>query len=112
MWVSQIQMPPTKNHRTFMNMFRQPGWGSLRVMWDPKGHRARMPSFMLCRPKGMPMMVIMRVSPPRKYSMAISRPPKRTQMMLPMVFMAADQMTTAVPLVATMSMELVSPMVS
>ena len=25
MWVSHIQMPPTKNHSTFMKMLRQPG---------------------------------------------------------------------------------------
>ena len=68
MWVSQIQMPPMKNQSTFINMFRHPGCGSLRLICEPKGQMANKPSFMLCNPNGMPMMVIISAKPLRKYS--------------------------------------------
>ena len=34
-WVIHIHMPPIKNHSTFMNRFRQPGCGSLRLIFEP-----------------------------------------------------------------------------
>ena len=58
MCVSHIQMPPTKNHSTFMKMLRQPGCDSRHFTFVPNGQMASIPSFMLCKPKGMPMMVI------------------------------------------------------
>jgi hypothetical protein len=36
MWVRQIQMPPTKNHSTFMNMLRQLGCDSFHFTFEPK----------------------------------------------------------------------------
>ena len=50
------------------------------------GQMASIPSFRLCKPKGMPMMVIISISPAMKYSKAICRPPNMTQMMFPNVF--------------------------
>ena len=86
MWVSHIQMPPTKNHRTFMKMLRQPGCDSFHFTFEPKGQMASMPNFILCKPNGMPMMVIISISPAMKYSKAICKPPNMTQMMFPNVF--------------------------
>ena len=86
MWVSHIQMPPTKNHRTFMKMFRQPGCDSRHFTFVPNGQMASIPSFRLCKPKGMPMMVIISISPAMKYSKAMCKPPNMTQMMFPNVF--------------------------
>ena len=71
-------------------MFRQPGCGSLRLICDPKGHNASKPSFKLCNPNGMPMMVIISAKPLRRYSMAIRSPPKITQIMFPIVFIPLD----------------------
>ncbi len=86
MWVSHIQMPPTKNHSTFMKMLRQPGCDSRHFTFVPNGQMASIPSFRLCKPKGMPMMVIISISPAMKYSKAMCRPPNTIQMMFPNVF--------------------------
>ena len=86
MWVSHIQMPPTKNHRTFMKMLRQPGCDGFHFTFVPNGQMASIPSFRLCKPKGMPMMVIISISPAMKYSKAMCKPPNMTQMMFPKVF--------------------------
>ena len=47
MWVSQIHMPPTMNHSTFMNMLRQPGCDGFHFTCVPNGQMASIPSFML-----------------------------------------------------------------
>ena len=86
MWVSHIQMPPTKNHSTFMKMLRQPGCDSRHFTFVPNGQMASIPSFRLCKPNGMPMMVIISITPAMKYSKAICRPPNTIQMMFPNVF--------------------------
>ena len=86
MWVSQIQIPPTKNHSTFMNMLRQPGWDDFHFTFVPNGQIASTPSFMLCNPNGIPTIVIIRISPAMKYSMAICKPPNNIHMMFPNVF--------------------------
>ncbi len=80
-------MPPTKNHSTFMNMLRQPGCDSFHFTFEPKGQIASTPNFILCKPNGMPMMVIISTSPAMKYSMAVCSPPKINQIMLPNSFM-------------------------
>ena len=72
MWVSHIQMSPTKNHSTFMKMLRQPGCDSRHFTFVPNGQMASIPSFRLCKPKGMPMMVIISISPAMKYSKSLS----------------------------------------
>ena len=86
MCVSHIQMPPTKNHSTFMKMLRQPGCDGFHFTFVPNGQMASIPSFRLCKPKGMPMMVIINISPAMKYSKAMCKPPNMTQMMFPKVF--------------------------
>ena len=85
-WVIHIHTPPTKNQMTFISRLRHPCCCSFSLTWEPKGHRARMPSLKLCNPNGMPIMVIIKASPPIRYSMAICSPPKITQMMFPSVF--------------------------
>ena len=79
-------MPPTKNHSTFMNMLRQPGCDGFHFTFVPNGQMASIPSFMLCMPKGIPMMVIIKIRPAMKYSRAMCNPPKIIQMMFPNVF--------------------------
>ena len=87
MWVRHIQMPPTKNHNMFMNRFRHPVCELVSWIFEPNGQSASSPIFMLCQPKGMPIMVSIINIPAIKYSTAISRPPKMTQIMFPIVFM-------------------------
>ena len=79
-------MPPTKNHSTFMNMLRQPGCDGFHFTFVPNGQMASIPSFMLCKPKGIPMMVIIKIRPAMKYSRAMCSPPKIIQMIFPNVF--------------------------
>ena len=86
MWVRQIQMPPTKNHSTFMNMLRQPGCDFFHFTFEPNGQMASTPSFILYKPNGMPIMVIINTSPAMKYSMAVCSPPKINQIMFPNIF--------------------------
>lgn len=52
----------------------------------PKGERASFASLKCIFPNGMPMMVIISISPAMKYSKAMCRPPNMTQMMFPNVF--------------------------
>ena len=52
----------------------------------PKGERASFASRKCIFPNGMPMMVIISISPAMKYSKAMCKPPNMTQMMFPNVF--------------------------
>ena len=80
-------MPPIKIQMIFIRMLRQPPALSVVRTSRPKGQRARMESFSVWMPKGMPMMVIIRTRLEIRYSTAVMRPPKRSQMMLPRKFM-------------------------
>ena len=53
---------------------------------DMRYQIASTPSFMLCNPNGIPTIVIIRISPAMKYSMAICKPPNNIHMMFPNVF--------------------------
>ena len=86
MWVRHIQTPPTMNHNMFMKRFRHPVCELVSWILEPNGQSASSPIFMLCQPKGMPMMVSIMMMPAKKYSTAISWPPKMTQIMFPSVF--------------------------
>lgn len=83
----KIQMPPTKNQMIFMMVERQPWGDSLCTILLPKGHRASMPSLMVCRPNGMPMIVTNRAMLEIKYCTATMIPPNTSQMMFPNIFM-------------------------
>lgn len=82
-------MPPIKNHNTFMKRFKHPCCGSIFLTLEPNGHKASMPNLKTCKPKGMPMIVIISPTAPIRYSMEIANPPKTTQMMLPISFITS-----------------------
>ena len=84
--VRHIQIPAMKNQKMFMKVLRQPGCDCIHSTFVPNGHKARMPSFILCRPKGIPIIVIIRINPATKYSSAMFKPPKMSQMMFPNSF--------------------------
>lgn len=52
-----------------------------------EGQRASTPSFRVCIPKGIPMIVINKPILDTKYSSAMKKPPNRTQMIFPRIFM-------------------------
>src|SRR3712207_6796936 len=56
---------------------------------EPNGHRHSRPILKVCSATGMPMMVQNRTRLPVKYPKAASKPPKRHQMMFPIIFMFA-----------------------
>ena len=78
-----IQIPPNINQITFIMVDKQPEEPFLNVVSFPNGHNARIPSFKVCKPNGIPIMVIIRTKLAAKYSMAIKIPPKRSQRMFP-----------------------------
>jgi hypothetical protein len=83
MWLSAIQIPKNTIQITLKSVLKHPpGWGDGTTL-KLKGNKAKSPIFMDCKPKGMPMMVIISSNPATKYSSAITRPPKSSQMMLP-----------------------------
>lgn len=60
------------------------------VILAPKGHNATFASFNVCRPSGMPMMVIIMAMLEIKYSMAIITPPNTNQIMLSKTFISLN----------------------
>ena len=56
----------------------------------PKGHSASNANLIVCRPNGMPMIVIIMAILANIYSKAIPRPPKINQMILPINFISCD----------------------
>ena len=84
--VRQIQKPPTQIQRTFITSERHPPPFPLSVTVRPKGQRARIQSFNVCNPNGMPIIVIIKTKLATRYSAAVSNPPKSNQMIFPNVF--------------------------
>jgi hypothetical protein len=82
-------MPPKRIQIIFIIVERQPvvDWRCTVVL--PKGHNANMPSFRVCMPKGIPMIVIIKSKLATIYSMATTIPPKISQIKLPKVFMCS-----------------------
>jgi hypothetical protein len=65
---------------------KQPPEFPVSVTLLPKGHNASLASFNVCSPKGIPMIVIIRIRLDIAYSMAVMIPPNKSQIMLPAVF--------------------------
>ncbi len=85
--IRNIHIPPIKNQMTFMRKERQPLLCGRSTTWLPKGQRASTPSFRVCIPKGIPMIVINKPMLDTKYSSATKKPPNRTQIIFPRIFM-------------------------
>lgn len=63
---SIIHTPPQKNHNTFINRDKHPLFVADFTVVEPKGHRESIPSLKHCMPNGIPIIVIIRISPPIK----------------------------------------------
>lgn len=87
-WVSQIHTPPIKNQMTFMIVLRQLGWPTAGRTREPNGQIQKMPSLIVCKPNGMPMIVTINPRLAIKYPIAVSAPPKINQMIFPSVFIS------------------------
>lgn len=85
-WVRAIGKPPTNHHITFIMPARHPDGQPSRLTFVPKGHNATMASFIVCRPNGIPIIVIIISKLEIAYSIAIIKPPKTIQIMLSKMF--------------------------
>ena len=81
--VRHMTNPPHNNHIIFMRIFKQPPELPLSVTVLPNGHNASSASFKVCNPNGIPIIVIIRIKLATKYSMLVTMPPRRSQMMFP-----------------------------
>ena len=82
-----IHIPPIKNQMTFIKKDRQPLLCGISTTLLPNGHSANTPSFKVCNPKGIPIIVMNSPTLEMKYSMAMNSPPKTTQIIFPKIFM-------------------------
>lgn len=83
---THVGNPPNTNQMIFMGMDKQPMLLADSLTVDPNGHRHKSPSFIVCTPKGIPMIVIIKAMEPAKYPMAHSRPPKINHIKFPKNF--------------------------
>ena len=65
---------------------RQPPEFPLSVTLLPNGHKANMANFKVCSPKGIPIMVTIISKLATRYSMLVTMPPQRSQIILPRNF--------------------------
>lgn len=88
-WVRLIQIPPQMIQRILNKVLRQPLlYDACRVV-RPNGQSARMASFKVWIPKGIPIIVTIRIILATKYSTAIINPPNINQMRFPRSFIIA-----------------------
>lgn len=85
--VTAIHIPPVRSQMMFIRMYRHPFALTCTLVSLPKGHNASEAIFSVCRPKGIPTMVMNKKMLPMKYSIAIIMPPNRSQMRFPRIFM-------------------------
>jgi len=82
-WVNAIHIPPSNIHKMFISVLTQPDARSLKIASLPKGQSAREASFKVCKPNGIPIMVIISSRLANTYSTAIKKPPKTSQTIFP-----------------------------
>ena len=86
-WVSATSHHPRIIQSTLNPVVRHPDVGFIFTSL-PNGQIARTPRLIICKPKGMPMMVTHIRRPPMKYIIAVRNPPRRNQIMLPRKFIS------------------------
>jgi hypothetical protein len=80
-----IQTPPIRIQITFMTVDNPEGLEFNSVSL-PNGQNAKEASFKVWMPKGIPIMVIIKMRLAMKYSMAIKSPPKTSHSIFPSNF--------------------------
>lgn len=86
--VSAIQIPPRKIQIILKIVDKQPVCPGTSRTSRPNGIKVKIPILKHWIPKGMPIMVQQRTNPAIKYSMATINPPKISQIILPIKFIA------------------------
>lgn len=79
-------IPPINSQITFIIKLMHPELLAAGTTLEPKGHNAMIPNLKDCKPKGIPMIVIINKNPAVKYSKAIIKPPQIIQIIFPNVF--------------------------
>jgi hypothetical protein len=77
---------PAKSQRIFMMVLKHPGCPGSKSTLLPNGHNISTPNLKACRPNGIPIMVMHSTTPAIKYSKAVSNPPTKSQIILPISF--------------------------
>ena len=86
--VSAIQIPPMKIQIKLKIVDKQPVCPGTSRTSLPKGISVNIPILKHWIPKGIPIIVQQRTKPAIKYSSATTNPPKMSQIMLPIKFIA------------------------
>ena len=73
-----IHIPPKNIQRIFINILRQPPESGQLLTSFPNGHNASKDILRVCRPKGIPIIVIIIKRLDIKYSTAVNMPPSRS----------------------------------
>ncbi len=81
-----MQKPPQTIHKIFIITVKQPPELPVSMTLLPNGHNASNASFSVCRPKGIPIMVIIRSRLDITYSMLVMIPPNISQIIFPRIF--------------------------
>lgn len=84
--VTQVQNPPSRSHNMFIKTDRHPLEPPLSITLLPNGHSANTANLSVCRPNGKPIIVIIIRILVMRYSIAVIRPPKMSQIILPKNF--------------------------
>ena len=85
---THVANPPNIHQIMFIGRLMQPMSLELSLTLAPNGQRHNSPSFIVCIPNGMPIMVTINAKEPAKYPMAHSSPPKMSQSKLPINFIS------------------------
>ena len=80
-------MPPVKIQIILNSKEKQPPDEEAITTFFPNGSNTNAPILKHCKLKGMPMIVMQRIRPPKKYPSAETKPPKISQSKLPIAFM-------------------------
>lgn len=84
--VRAMGMPPRNHQMIFISPARQPDGKPVLTTSVPNGHNATAASFMVCKPNGMPTIVIIISTLEMAYSMAIINPPNTAHKILRNIF--------------------------
>lgn len=93
-WLSAIQIPPISIQIMFINVFRHPVEVGLFSIFFPKGHNATNANLNICKPNGIPIIVIQSKNPLIRYSRKINIPPNSSQIILPSSFINEVQLNS------------------
>jgi hypothetical protein len=90
-WFNAVYQPPQRNHMILANSERQPWEEERLIALLPNGNKMNPAILKHWIPNGMPIMLAHKNSPPITYPNALKKPPKITQIILPVKFMSCKK---------------------